>query len=322
MSVLMGSLVGPAGRVYAFEPQKKLFRELVSNVKVNGLRQIVPLRYALGRRNAVVEMNPAGAGNEGGTCVGKGGDKVEMRTVDSFGFDRLDLIKIDVERLEGEVVDGAAQTITRTKPVILVEIIGGVGLFDANASDRAVIKDVVAKFNRLKYSVVWISGWDYRATPVGSYRYGQQLVFSKGGSAEGYLMGLWAGGEPWGRWSMDDTVGIEIVLPAPPQNDLVLTAIVAKYAAGKDHPRQVVDVYANDQLVDRWFFGASASADPQRVAIIPHDVVNQTYLRIGLAVRQQAAISAISNVDDRRVVGIGIEQMAIEEHDPMAAPAP
>ena len=56
--MLMGRLIGPAGRVYAFEPQSKVFRELRHNMRLNGLDEVVvPLHYALGAENATVEMD-------------------------------------------------------------------------------------------------------------------------------------------------------------------------------------------------------------------------------------------------------------------------
>jgi len=44
------------------------------------------------------------------------------RTLDSFDFKDVDLIKIDVEGHELEVLEGAIQTITNSMPILLVEI--------------------------------------------------------------------------------------------------------------------------------------------------------------------------------------------------------
>jgi hypothetical protein len=74
----MSKLVGSNGLVYAFEPQKKIYRELWHNIKLNKLENVRPLRFAIGRKTGIVEMNPPERGNEGGTSVGFGGDKVEL----------------------------------------------------------------------------------------------------------------------------------------------------------------------------------------------------------------------------------------------------
>jgi FkbM family methyltransferase len=47
---------------------------------------------------------------------------VALRTLDSFGFRDLDLIKIDVEGHELEVLQGARETIARERPALLVEV--------------------------------------------------------------------------------------------------------------------------------------------------------------------------------------------------------
>jgi FkbM family methyltransferase len=47
---------------------------------------------------------------------------VEARTLDSFGFDDVDLIKIDVEAHERQVIAGAAETLRRCRPKLVVEI--------------------------------------------------------------------------------------------------------------------------------------------------------------------------------------------------------
>jgi FkbM family methyltransferase len=48
---------------------------------------------------------------------------VKMITIDSLGLKRLDLLKLDVEGMEAEALDGARETIDRCKPILFVEII-------------------------------------------------------------------------------------------------------------------------------------------------------------------------------------------------------
>ena len=44
-----------------------------------------------------------------------------MMTLDSLDLSRLDLIKIDVEGMELEVLQGAKATLERFRPIIIVE---------------------------------------------------------------------------------------------------------------------------------------------------------------------------------------------------------
>ena len=121
LTIPMARLIGPEGTVYAFEPQKKIYRELVHNLKLNELTNAVPLRFALSSKAGIIEMNPAIA-HDGRVSVGEGGDKVEARTIDSFGFSDVSLMKIDVEGHEAEVLRGAEKTIGALHPVIIIEI--------------------------------------------------------------------------------------------------------------------------------------------------------------------------------------------------------
>ena len=121
LAIPMAHIVGPTGTVYAFEPQKKIYRELALNVKLNEITNIVPLRFALSSETAIIEMDPVTT-HDGRVQIGRGGDRVEARTIDSFGFPQVALIKIDVEGHELGVLRGAQKTIATHHPVILAEI--------------------------------------------------------------------------------------------------------------------------------------------------------------------------------------------------------
>ncbi len=164
-TVTLAQAAGRRGRVYAFEPQKKIFRELAKNVELNGLGNVVALHFALGDRHGVVEMNKAGEGNEGGTAIGAGGDKVELRTLDSFGFRNLSFVKIDVEGYEDHVLDGAARTLREQHPVLLVEIQGGVDYDKATPEQKRRIEGTLAKLMALGYAPQRVSMHDYLALP-------------------------------------------------------------------------------------------------------------------------------------------------------------
>lgn len=166
-TLTLSHAVGAGGLVFAFEPQKKIYRELYYNLKLNQINNVVPLRFALGARAAIIEMNPAVSGNEGGTGIGNGGDIAELRTIDSFGFSNVSAIKIDVEGFEDQVLDGAKETVLKWRPVIIIEIMGGNNLDTAPPMVKARIKHTISKLEGLGYTIKQVGFHDYLAVPAG-----------------------------------------------------------------------------------------------------------------------------------------------------------
>ncbi|MEE8523656.1 MAG: FkbM family methyltransferase [Thermoanaerobaculia bacterium] len=165
-TVTLSKAVGATGLVYAFEPQKKLYRELVHNLQLNDAANVTALRFALGAEPGVIEMDAANDANEGGTAVGQGGDPAEVRTVDSFELDHVSFIKIDVEGFETPVLKGARRTIARHKPVVVVEIQGGHSFDNAPADVRAEIVTTIQLLESMGYYVIRLSRNDYLGFPL------------------------------------------------------------------------------------------------------------------------------------------------------------
>jgi FkbM family methyltransferase len=164
-TVTLARLAGTRGRVYAFEPQRKIYRELVFNLRLNGIENAVPLRYALGHTSGVTEMDRTDPNNEGATSVGTGGDRVELRTLDSFGFRNVSLIKIDVEHFEDNVLEGAQLTIARYKPVLMIEIMGGAFYDRSSPEIQRRMDGTFARLKAMGYKVTLIYHHDYLAVP-------------------------------------------------------------------------------------------------------------------------------------------------------------
>jgi FkbM family methyltransferase len=75
---------------------------------------------ALGAHEGSVRMETVHADSTGGTHVAGAGD-IPMRTLDSFDLPVIDLLKIDCEGYELDVLQGAADTLRRCRPVVIVE---------------------------------------------------------------------------------------------------------------------------------------------------------------------------------------------------------
>ena len=121
-SIVLSQIVGERGQVHAFEPNWKIYQESLVNLKLNKLHNVRTHFAALGPSFDRITMSANVSGNEGHTHIGHGGNIVELRTLDSYHFKKVRLIKIDVEGAELGVLKGAKKTILESKPALIIEV--------------------------------------------------------------------------------------------------------------------------------------------------------------------------------------------------------
>jgi FkbM family methyltransferase len=119
-------LVGPAGRVIAFEAHPLTFALLKRNVEDNGLRQAMTVNEALGETPGTLHIAFTSA-NPGETHIAaahEAGVAVPVTPLDAAlaraGVGAVDYLKIDVEGFELAVLRGALETL-RGSPSIIVQ---------------------------------------------------------------------------------------------------------------------------------------------------------------------------------------------------------
>lgn len=110
-------------QVHVFEPNSDNFSCLVVNTE--HFNNVKRYRKALGANAGFGNMHPpADPGNSGQGWVIEEIEKAdfEIRTLDSYKFEDVDFIKLDVEGYEPFILEGARETVERWHPVILVEM--------------------------------------------------------------------------------------------------------------------------------------------------------------------------------------------------------
>lgn len=125
-TVGMSQLVGRAGKVLAFEPQRLVFQTLCGNLALNGCLNVYAYQQALGAvesQIAVPAPDPEVASNFGGVALGvaDAGETVPLRTLDGYGLPACHLIKADVEGMEAEVLRGGLAMIEKHRPILYLE---------------------------------------------------------------------------------------------------------------------------------------------------------------------------------------------------------
>jgi FkbM family methyltransferase len=129
VGVYVHALNRRGARVEAFEPQPACSAVLQAYAASNPHVRVHPV--ALGSASSMATLSiPIDRGRlvRGSatlrTIATAGCERmaVPVRTLDSFEFDRVDAIKIDVEGGELDVLRGATATLERARPLLLVEI--------------------------------------------------------------------------------------------------------------------------------------------------------------------------------------------------------
>lgn len=155
ITLAMSNLVGNTGKVLSFEAELRKFRELYWNIYSNKRTNVFPYLVWLGNKNEQSE------------CEAK--DPLtswirEHRTLDSFAFDNIALMKIDIESTEDEFLEGAKETIARCRPILILEIRGGCG-WKPNADMKKKINHTIQTLQDMDYVVRKILIDDYLALP-------------------------------------------------------------------------------------------------------------------------------------------------------------
>ncbi|HYE50112.1 MAG TPA: FkbM family methyltransferase [Azospirillaceae bacterium] len=121
-----------AGHVHSFEPNPLCLRQLRRLAAGNVTVHDCALSDRAGEATLRFDPGNTGIGTiEGANPLDRVGNpgirdvverRVPVRTLDSFAFNRVAFVKIDVEGHELPVLQGAADLIRRCRPVLLVEI--------------------------------------------------------------------------------------------------------------------------------------------------------------------------------------------------------
>ncbi len=111
--------------VYAFEPMPKAYNILKERAKK--FPNVHPFPYAIGDKDAVGRLGYTAFGVTGTmdeeiNLPGGRTIDITVRKLDSMHLSKVGVIKIDTEGYETPILYGAKETITKNKPILIIEV--------------------------------------------------------------------------------------------------------------------------------------------------------------------------------------------------------
>lgn len=173
----IAKVVGPTGKVWAFEPASSTAAYLEQSIAVNNFTQVVLERSAVSRICGTAQLT-INDNSELNSLIrdegsGNAGETVKLVTLDDcvqrFGWEQIDFLKIDAEGEESNIIEGGRRFFAELSPLILYEVKAG----------EKVHLELVGKFADLGFD-------SYRLVP------GLDLLvpFDIAAQPDGYLLNL------------------------------------------------------------------------------------------------------------------------------------
>ena len=124
-TLLFSSLVGPTGRVVAFEPTDFAFKKLQKNVALNPALRVELARVALADRSTLGQQVDFRSSWQTDGARVNGPSTVDMIRLDEWAghhdLSNVDVIKLDVDGYEYQVIAGGLAMIARSRPTFIIE---------------------------------------------------------------------------------------------------------------------------------------------------------------------------------------------------------
>jgi FkbM family methyltransferase len=146
-SLLFARHVGPAGRVWAFEPDPVNFAMLQRNVEANGYSNVTMINKAVGAASGkdYLYISDIHTGDHR-TYPSEPRDRVPVEVValdDYFpAGQKIDVIKIDIQGSEGKALEGMSRTLREQRELTILMEFWPKGLSQAGFIPEKVIRDL------------------------------------------------------------------------------------------------------------------------------------------------------------------------------------
>ena len=176
--------VGDTGTVWGFEPSGREFDRLLENLRLNDIGNVHAFRIALADVDGQGELVVADAEHSGQNTLGAFAyevaqelrkEPVPLRRVDQVvsehNITRLDVLKMDVEGAELRLIEGAHETLSQFRPVILFEALDAALRHQGSGSAALCVA-----LSALDYRLYVFSDDTGLPVPAGPGQFGENMI--------------------------------------------------------------------------------------------------------------------------------------------------
>lgn len=134
-TLIFAKLVGPTGKVFAFEPDPENFSLLKKNIEMNGYKNVILVQKAIADKNSKIKLYLSEE-NKGDHRIYDSFDNREFVEVEAIKLDdylkdyldKINFIKMDIEGAEGGAILGMKNLLTQNKNIKLISEFWPIGL--------------------------------------------------------------------------------------------------------------------------------------------------------------------------------------------------
>ena len=142
MSIFAAKCVGDNGHVHAFEALPKTELLLHENCLINACKNMTIHGFALGAEKGIATIYENIQINRGGASLvvddGSEGTQISIQALDDIynAEEPMAMVKIDVEGYEPFVLTGATKTLSRCRPIVIIEVSSAVSSSSIDALNQ------------------------------------------------------------------------------------------------------------------------------------------------------------------------------------------
>lgn len=139
--------LNPDAKIYSFEPHPGSYGRAIENISLNEYKNIEVLNTGLGDKKDSLKLYEVNEHNPGMNRIISGERDLPFKTIQVDTLDNIcrernieavDFVKMDVEGFEYAVLKGAKETLSRSKPLLFIELDDN-NLKENNSSARELV---------------------------------------------------------------------------------------------------------------------------------------------------------------------------------------